>query len=529
MQSGKQKKSVEKKINIKRREFLLKSPLLIFAPQAILNAFSKPSSKINGDKISKSVGIDELLKKVPEPLIPSRPDLIEIYRKCWEIGLRKSELGTKENGFVDWYIDAAFDNRIFQWDTCFSVAWAKYSQGALPNIESLDNFYRKQHSNGAISGVIRKKDGTDDQPIDSPWFTRNNLFAWIEYEYFLITGDASRLPIVLPILKKYSNWIKKNRRHSNGHYYWSGWSSGMDNSPRSKADKFYPPYSWVDYDANEALAAYYIGKIAAQLGESKIFQEFQDLHAEIKELVNREMWCKEDQFYWDLEKDGSFMKVKTIASFWPMWGRICEKQHIDGLVKHLNDANSFNRPHRVPTTSADEEKYAPEGQYWRGSIWAPTNHMIVKGLEANNRHKLAREIVTNHLNNISLVYQSTGTVWENYSPEFIKPGKPWAKPDFVGWSALGPIAQLIEFYIGIKLNVPHNKINWELLTTESVGLRNLKFGDSFIELIAAERVRLEDEIQISVRTSKEFVLCLNNGKKLFKKNIPPGKHEFKFV
>jgi glycogen debranching enzyme len=183
----------------------------------------------------------------------------------------------------------------------------------------------------------------------------------------------------------------------------------------------------------------------------------------------------------------------------------------------------------VPTTSADEEKYAPEGQYWRGSIWAPTNHMVVKGLEANNRNQLAREIVTNHLNNISLVYQSTGTVWENYSSEFIKPGKPWAKPDFVGWSALGPIAQLIEFYIGIKLDVPHNKINWELLTTESVGLRNLKFGDSFVELVAAERIRLEDEIQISVKTSKEFDLYLNNGKKLFKKNIPPGKHEFKFV
>jgi len=32
------------------------------------------------------------------------------------------------------------------------------------------------------------------------------------------------------------------------------------------------------------------------------------LHAEIRELVNRAMWSREDQFYWDLAKDDSFKR-----------------------------------------------------------------------------------------------------------------------------------------------------------------------------------------------------------------------------
>ena len=469
--------------------------------------------------------LDRLLKTVPEPIIPSRPDLIAMYRKCWQIGMNKTERGTPENGFVEQYVDAAFDRRIFQWDTCFSVAWAKYSQGALPNIVSLDNFYRKQHADGAIAGVIRKSDGSDDQGTETCWFTRNNLFSWMEYEYYCHTGDASRIPRILPILKKYSNWVKKNRRHSNGHYWWSGWGSGMDNSPRSIANKPYPPHSWIDYDAIEAMSAYYLVKLARVVGDKKMEQEFQALYEELEQLINSTMWCEEDGIYWDLDKNESFLKVKTVASFWPLWARITNDNKVEKLMSHLNDPNSFKRTHRVPTLAADHPKYVETGHYWLGSVWAPTNHMIVKGLAANNRHQLAREIVCNHLNNMAAIFKETGTVWENYSPESVEPGN-LAKADFVGWSAVGPIAQLIENYIGITLDVPENTIYWNLLSIEKLGLRNVRFGDSDIEIFCDQRKSLKDPVNITVQTSKPFELKINTGLKTVSKIIEPGKQKF---
>jgi len=523
-------KKQKDKQTINRREFISTIPILCCLPQVLLGMDTKSRTVSEGDgKNIPSPEIQKLLLTVPEPILPSRPDLIEMYRKCWEIGWRKTERGTNKNGFTDWYIDAAFDNRIFQWDTCFSIAWAKYSQGALPNIVSLDNFYRKQYPDGAISGVICKTDGTDDQPKDSPWFTRNNLFSWIEYEYYMTTGDSSRLERVLPILVRYADWVRVNRRHANGHYFWSGWSSGMDNSPRSVADQFYPPYSWVDYDANEALAAFYIAKIAEVVGDQKTQKEFEQRHSELKILVNREMWCEKDGFYWDLDRDGTFLKKKTVASFWPLWARISDRNQVEKLVEHLNDSKSFARPHRVPTLAANEKHYAPEGQYWLGSVWAPTNHMIVKGLEVSGEGTLAREIVVNHLNNMAIVFQATKTVWENYSPEFPKPGKPWAKSDFVGWSAVGPIAQLIEFYIGIKINVPDKELHWDLLTTEGVGIRNLRVGDGkYLDLFVEERNSLSDTIFIITKSTCMCKLIVNTGTRVFNAEIPVGEKRITF-
>lgn len=510
-----------------RRKFLKTLPVAIGTPYFFLKrntAEESISSSFTSKSPDPDITPDQLLETVPKPVIPLRPDLVEMYNKCWVLGLQNTGYNSPENNFVDWFIDEGFDSRIFQWDTSFSMTWAKYSQGGLPNIVSQDNFYRNQHENGAIGGAIRKN-GKDNQPTDSPSFSHNNLFSWAEWDYYMITGDASRFERVVPILDKYADWVRKNRRHENGHYYWSGFGSGMDNSPRSKARSFYPPYNWIDYDANEALAAWYLVKMAEVAGFKDIAIKYRNFHSEMKKLINRDMWSPGDQFYWDTDKDGTFMKVKTIASFWPMWARITDQQHVDGLVNHLNDSDSFNRPHRVPTTAADEEKYVPSGGYWRGSIWAPTNHMVVKGLQANNRIKLARDITLNHLDNMAAVFQGTNTVWENYAPEFTKPGQP-AKRDFVGWSADGPIAQLIENYIGINLDVPNNSINWNLLTTEKVGLKNIKFGDDGrIDLIASERKHLDDPVQIEINSTKSFKLILNNGRQIIEKQIPAGEQK----
>ena len=123
------------------------------------------------------------------------------------------------------------------------------------------------------------------------------------------------------------------------------------------------------------------------------------------------------------------------------------------------------------------------------------------------------------------VFKETGTVWENYAPESAKPGN-WAKPDFVGWSAVGPIAQLIENYIGITLDVPANTIYWNLLSTEKLGLRNVRFGDSDIEIFCDERKSVEDPVNITVQTSKPFTLKMNNGRKIINQQIEPGKQKF---
>ena len=64
--------------------------------------------------------------------------------------------------------------------------------------------------------------------------------------------------------------------------------------------------------------------------------------------------------------------------------------------------------------------------------------MIIRGLERCGKQDLASEIALEHLARVAEVFQSTGTVWENYSPDAATPGEP-AKPDLVGWTGIVPI------------------------------------------------------------------------------------------
>ena len=103
----------------------------------------------------------------------------------------------------------------------------------------------------------------------------------------------------------------------------------------------------------------------------------------------------------------------------------------------------------MPALSADSKGYEDTGGYWRGSIWPSTESMVLSALTQNGYRDLAYEIACNHLDNIVEVFRTTGTVFENYAPEFALPGKPAVK-DFVGWGGTGPLAILFEHVFRLR-------------------------------------------------------------------------------
>ena len=87
-----------------------------------------------------------------------------------------------------------------------------------------------------------------------------------------------------------------------------------------------------------------------------------------------------------------------------------------------------------------------------------------------------------------------------------------ARKDFVGWTGLAPIAELIEFIIGIKADYAENLIVWDLNLTEANGIERYPFGpDGLITLKAAARRQVKDEPQISVESNCDFTLIVRYG------------------
>ena len=214
-------------------------------------------------------------------------------------------------------------------------------------------------------------------------------------------------------------------------------------------------------------------------------------------LINDKLWSEQDAFYYDMWRSG-LSGVKSIGAYWSLLADIVPPERLPRLIAHLENPAEFKRPHRVPTLSADHPDYNEHGGYWKGSVWAPTNYMVLKGLERVGYHDLAHEIACNTLENVVKVFLETDTVWENYSSEHECPGKP-AKSDFVGWTGLIPIAVLIEYVFGIKADAQNGEIVWRVSLTEQHGMVRYPFGGKSVDLVCAARESATDEPQITIK------------------------------
>ena len=193
-------------------------------------------------------------------------------------------------------------------------------------------------------------------------------------------------------------------------------------------------------------------------------------------------------------------------------------ERVAPFVAHLEDPEGFGRPHRVPSLSADHPEYDPEGGYWLGGVWPPTNYMVLRGLDRAGYDALAHEISREDLDHVVNVYRDTGTLWENYAPERSAHGNR-AKADFVGWSGLAPIAGLFEYLMGLRADAPSGRLLWDVRLLESHGIDNYPFGkDGVLNLSCAARSSPTEEPEVDINSTVplELVVRWVGGEKILK-------------
>lgn len=451
---------------------------------------------------------------VPEVIYDENPDLAEFYYTAWQSAW--THIFSTRGAPVSPYMNEGIRcHKIWIWDTCFMVQFCRYAAEVFPGIQSLDNFYRVMHDG---ENMVLKVHIPDNPP----------LFAWTEYEYFKHTGNVERIKHILlekEYLQKHYNWLNECKAKVLYDYAtsptaaelvpgkgfkWGGAKAGMDNTPRGDDDP--DSIYYVDLSCQQALSALYIARLAEAIGEKELASKW---HAEFeaqKKFVNERFWSKTDQFYLDRFVDESgFCSLITPASLWPLLAEITDKRQTEALVKVITDPEKLGGERPLPSVSRDDHRFSPVGEYWRGGIWMPKVYMTVKGLEKNGCKDLADEIARKM---ISLQYRTwknfdPHTIWECYSPTGDKPATNkiggWSRPDFCGWSALGPISMFIENILGIReVNALENKIVWEPSSAKRNGIKNLKMGKETFSLIAYPA-----ENKAEVDASADFTLHLN--------------------
>ena len=490
-------------------------------------------------------------EKLPAPIYEEDPVLVRMYWKTWELAFRNFYEPAPESGFVSQFIDAAFNENIFLWDTCFLTMFCNYGYPLVPGIGSLDNFYAKQHEDGEICREINRATGRDftqwvnregkdlfsrwgrfsvkyvgrEVPQPPPRLTLDALnhpiFAWAELESFRVTGDRSRLGLVYEPLVHYYRALQKYTRQGNG-LYMTDWAS-MDNSPR--VPQLAGGGTAVDTSSQMVLFARQLAEIADHLGKAEDAAGYRREAEELAAKINEKMWSPERKFYFDLTVDGRQSPVKTIAAYWTLLAGVASPEEANALASELRNPRTFGRLHRVPTVPADQEGYDPGGGYWRGAVWSPTDTMVIRGLERYGKHDLAREIALEHLRRVAEVFQATGTVWENYAPDAATPGKP-AKRDFVGWTGIVPILYFIEYRIGLKPDAPNNRLTWVLTSDKRCGCERFRFGGHTATLVAHPSGAEPQNVRLIVESDGAFALRVKRKGKQWDFAVEKGNNEF---
>ncbi len=467
-------------------------------------------------KFQEPKSFDEAKKILPSPVWEGHSKEIEMYWRAWQIAIGNIRQPLEGSGFVTPYLDTAYNGNIFMWDSAFMMMFARYGFRFFPFQETLDNFYAKQHPDGFICREIMRN-GADCFERYDPTSTGPNLLPWSEMMYFKQYGDMDRLHKIFPVLCSYYKWLKLNHTWQNGTYWSSGWGTGMDNMPRVKPE-YNMIYShghmtWLDANLQQIFTASILLEMGFYLER---WQEIEDFEDEIKYLtkyVRENMWDEETGFLYDQYADGSLSKTKGIIAYWSLYTDVLNPTQLDRLVKELDNPKTFNRPHRVPSLSADNSKYNEKGRYWQGGVWPGANYMVISGLNEKGFTKKAHEIAENHYKNVFEVYKATGTFYEYYAPEGAEAGF-MARDEFVGWAGLPPIAVFIEYILGIKSDFSKNTVVWDITKLESHGIDRYPFGpEGTVDFRVNKRSSAEQAPSITIDSNVDFDLVINWGEK----------------
>ena len=466
------------------------------------NEYVKKNSFLNMEAEDAPLPVYEEIKHLlPKPIWAGHEDTLACYDKTWELAFDHLRKPNPEAGFVSNFIDTAFHDHLFMWDSSFIPMYGRYASHIFNFQKTLDNMYSHQHKDGFICRELYENVWGEIFQKDDPASTGPNIMAWSEWEYYQLTGDKERVSRVFYPLLGYHKWLQLNRTWRDGSYWSSGLGCGMDNQPR--VDKGYSELVshghaiWVDACFQMIIS----GKCLIEMGKVLGLEEdTRWLEEEVKNLtaiINDQLWSEDEAFYFDRWRSG-LSGVKIVGSYWGLLADVIPAERLPRFIEHLNNPKEFNRPHRIPTLSADHPDYSEDGSYWKGSVWAPTNYMVLRGLEKVGYHDLAHEIACNSLENVVKVYLETDTLWENYSSEHIRRGLP-SKPNFVGWTGLIPIASMFEYVFGILADIKNDEIVWRIKLTDEHGIERYPYKGHFVTLKCAARKNPTDEPMLTLQ------------------------------
>ncbi len=286
----------------------------------------------------------------------------------------------------------------------------------------------RQHSDGYINyrtGPYLDETITTGNKLTSsgPFYNYENLGI------FRISKDTSFLREAYESGKKFYGWWLKNRDSNNDGMAEWGASAVLESLRDGQIavwDQVGSPTNFDCLDLNSMLVkeANSLAEMAKLLNKPNDYVAWKHEADARKDSINKYMWDPETGFYYNITKDThdfSFkksgdLKRKEIIGFLSLWSGIADSSQAAMLVKHLTNPDEFWRKYGIPSLSADDPYYNPQG-YWNGPVWVQWQYLIFKGLINYGYIDIARDLMHHVIDNMIYELKNNHYLWEIYSPD----------------------------------------------------------------------------------------------------------------
>jgi len=342
------------------------------------------------------------MSDLPKVHFADHPEWVEVYEATWNMhknNIKKipaalnPEMDQMNGSPGPYFVDEAFNDKIFVWDTMFMMMFDKWGQHQFPTLPSIDNFYYNQTDNpgGENDGYICKEfeeSGGFARWIVLPAYRdpcaiNPPIFSWAEWEQYLIHGDPTRflkkiegksgdnimtynpLPsgtelTIYERLVKFYDFVERYQRMdfspenakvaaSGSPLYGrtNGYGNGLDNTYNQA-----PPFngsdvnsagdqSFNDLSIQHAQDAYFLKKIAEVLLEADQANKakyeadiarFDAEHKRITKLINDLMWD---------ENEKMFSNLTTRINQYPFATLVNDPEnHLKGIAHYRTNVSS---------------------------------------------------------------------------------------------------------------------------------------------------------------------------------------------
>lgn len=467
--------------------------------------------------------LKEIRPLLPVPVFPEDRGWEKLYWTAWEYLFDRFCLPQEGSTLVAGYTLPKPGGNIEMTIVSLVTQLSGYISDDFHLIDFIDNFYASQHDDGFICRELDSETGGDKfHPFD-PNSTGPNLLAFAEWRNFRLTNDRERIAAVFWPLMAYHRWCRANRTWQNGLYWTTGYASTLINQPRVPDGLYHHQHwSWIDASVQASLDCSYLERMAILLEQDDLAKEVATERENLIRLINEVMWNRKISFYQDVDPDGRFSNVKSLAAYWALLDeRLVPEERIVPFVQHLRDQHSFHADHVLPGMVAgygvEEER---EKDISLGSVWSSLTYMTLRGLKAVDQHVLAHKMSLNHVDMVGRVLGETDHFWDGYLPDELGPALP-RTIDETGKTPSAVIGMIIEDILGISVDWPLRQVSWRrfLDREQPYGLMNMPLGNEGTFDLTG------DNETIQIRTDHSFTFTVYQDQDVVRAAVPAGKSE----